>query len=327
MSSILQRVNVLATCLLGGVLASILVAQVLPRTPRPIGPKQAKMEAEWIWPDTLQVVPSQPGDAVKLVRIIKGDHEIIPGESKLPALAGDLDGLYKTFDAWLNDVSFVVQNQTERPIVAVGVSVVLPVRQTGMPCLFNGEREPGLAPDPWCDQHPHWCDGGCPLLVIRNMQWGRIPPEAATGLVEQLRAQHSWTSPVLSLDVPLEARTRLAWPSGQAVELSPAGRVDGMSGATDPRGGFPNVLNGILGREGIAEAQDEDPCEARANSRTGCAFAEVSKFNIAVDVVYFGDGTLWGNYGYGYALPTPDGIFRRVDARDFPGAKNPTSKN
>jgi hypothetical protein len=286
------------------------------------------MEAEWIWPDTLQVFPSQPGDAVKLVRIIKGDHEIITGKYKLPAVAGDLDSLYKTFDAWLNDVSFVLQNQTERPIVAVGVSVVLPVRQTGILCLFNGQREPGLAPDPWCDEHPHWCDGGCPTLVMRTMQWGRIPPEAATGLVAQLRAHNIWgSSPVLSLHVPLEARARLAWPPGQAVELSPAGRVDGMAGATDPRGGFPDVLNGILGREGIAEAQDEDPCEARAHSRTGCAFAEVSKFNIAVDVVYFGDGTLWGNYGYGYALPTPDGIFQRVDARDFPGAENPTSKN
>ena len=48
------------------------------------------------------------------------------------------------------------------------------------------------------------------------------------------------------------------------------------------------------------------------------AFAEVSKFNIGVDVVHFEDGTIWGNYGYGYATPNPDGIFTRVSAEGRP---------
>lgn len=64
---------------------------------------------------------------------------------------------------------------------------------------------------------------------------------------------------------------------------------------------------------------DTEPCLDRINSKKGCAFSEVSMFNIGVDVVFFEDGSIWGNYGYGYALPGPDGIFKRVDARDFAG--------
>jgi hypothetical protein len=70
-------------------------------------------------------------------------------------------------------------------------------------------------------------------------------------------------------------------------------------------------MNGIVYEEGIEEAKGAEPCLERINSKKGCAFAEVSKFNIGIDVVYFDDGTIWGNYGYGYAIPNPDGIFTR----------------
>ena len=98
---------------------------------------------------------------------------------------------------------------------------------------------------------------------------------------------------------------------GEEVTLSPAARVDGIGAITHPRKVFSNVMNGILFEEGIEEAKDTEPCRARANPKTGCAFAEVSRFNIGVDVVYFEDGTIRGTYGYGYALPNLDGIFTR----------------
>src|SRR5208283_666773 len=104
---------------------------------------------------------------------------------------------------------------------------------------------------------------------------------------------------------------------GEEITLSLADRGEGIWGGTDPRP-FSNVLNPTLRWEGLDEATGEKPCRERANSKTGCAFAKVSKFNIGIDIVYFEDGTIWGNYGYGYALPNPDGIFTRVDARDFP---------
>jgi len=156
------------------------------------------------------------------------------------------------------------------------------------------------------------------------MQWGRIPAQAATGLEARLLAKHYFDARILRAK---NTPGRLALAPGQEVVLSSVGLVDGPMGSSDPRTDFPEVLNPIPGQEGIEGAKDVEPCEARANSKTGCAFAEVSKFNIAVDVVYFEDGTIWGNYGFGYALPTPDGIFQRVDARDFPGAAGPASRH
>jgi len=110
---------------------------------------------------------------------------------------------------------------------------------------------------------------------------------------------------------------------GEEVTLPTADGVEGMTIGTDPRGGLADIMSGIVSWEGLEEAKDAEPCSARRNSRRGCAFAEVSKFNIGIDVVYFEDGTIWGNYGFGYALPNPDGIFTRVDARDFPGIVSP----
>jgi hypothetical protein len=77
-------------------------------------------------------------------------------------------------------------------------------------------------------------------------------------------------------------------------------------------------MNGILWEEGIEEAKGAASCAERANSKTGCAFAGVSKFNIGIDVVYFDDGTIWGNYGYGFATPNPDGVFTRANVQDSP---------
>jgi hypothetical protein len=77
-------------------------------------------------------------------------------------------------------------------------------------------------------------------------------------------------------------------------------------------------MNAILYEEGLEEAKDARPCAERANSKTGCAFADVQKFNFGIDIVYFDDGTIWGNYGYGYATPNPDGIFTRVSAEGCP---------
>ena len=66
-----------------------------------------------------------------------------------------------------------------------------------------------------------------------------------------------------------------------------------------------------------------EPCGAGANSKTGCAFSQVSKFNIGLDVVYFEDGTVWGNYGYGYAFPNPDGTYARIRTDDSQAAPSP----
>jgi hypothetical protein len=318
---VLRRLNVLAICLLGGVLASVLVAQVVPRA-RPIaGQRVPREEDEWPWPQTLRVYPSHPGDPVKLIGITKDGKEVEPGTYRIPVMADDTFGGPNPFDRWLQDVSFVVTSETPRKIVCIGISVVLPAHRTNIVCFYLGEP----APNPWCDAHPHWCDGGCPILVHRTIHWGRIPPRAATGLESRFRAEGRWGSPVLDANTPLQSRPWLVLGPGQVATLSMSVGVDGMIGSMDPRTDFSNVINTVLRTEGIEEATGEEPCTARANSKTGCAFAEVSKFNIGVDVVYFEDGTIWGNYGYGYALPNPDGIFRRVDAQDFPGIVSPAS--
>jgi hypothetical protein len=93
----------------------------------------------------------------------------------------------------------------------------------------------------------------------------------------------------------------------------------------DPRGSSYTPILRILLNEGLDEAKDTQPCvTTRQYSGLGCAFAEVPKFNIGVDIVYFEDGTIWGNYGYGYGLPNPDGIFSRLNENGTPVTGSPT---
>ncbi len=314
MSKVLQRLNVLAIWLLGGALALVLVAQIWPGG-RPLA-RAGAPDDEGAWPKTLEVYPPHPGDPVKLVRIMKGGKEILPGAYRMPELVGDHFSGPNPFADWLSDTSFVVRNQASRNIVCVGICVVVPARRTDLDC----DSSPGEA---WCGANPHWCDGGCPVLLQRALHWGRIPGVTKSGLEVRLRTAGRLASPVLHVGVPLQGQE---WPglgSGQEAELSLAGRVDGWITLTDPRKDFSDTMNGILRQEGIEEAVGTQPCNARAYSKTGCAFTEVPKFNIGVDVVYFDDGTIWGNYGYGYAVPNPDGVFTRVDASDFPGILGP----
>ena len=208
---------------------------------------------------------------------------------------------------WLKDASFTLKSQTPKNIVSVGMAVVFPARDTDLDCISST--------GPWCDANPHWCDGGCPELLHTTLHWGLIPALTASGLEARYRAE---AKGLFGDRAALQGTERLWLPPAGEVTLSLAGRVDGVIGHLDPRHPFSNVMNGTLYAEGIEEARDAEPCVDRANSKTGCAFAEASKFNIGVDIVYFEDGTIWGNYGYGYALPNPDGIFTRVDAHDLP---------
>jgi len=113
----------------------------------------------------------------------------------------------------------------------------------------------------------------------------------------------------------LQGNEPLQFGPGEQIALSLAGRGDGFLAHTDPRHPFTNVVNGLVFNEGIDEARDTEPCRDRRNSKIGCAFSKVSKFNIGLGIVYFEDGTIWGNYGYGYAVPNPDGIYTRLEAR------------
>jgi len=323
MSKLLERLNVLAICLLGGVLASALVAQVLPGVRPPAGSvaESEMYEREWAWPKTLQVYPSHPGDPVKLVRIMKDGKEIVPGTYRMPEIAGDDSHQVDAVKDWLKDASFTLRSQTSKNIVSVGIAVVFPVRNTDYDCV----SDPGLGPgthEPWCKLHPHWCDGGCPQLIDTTLHWGLIPGMTASGLETRYRAEATGH---YGDRAPLQGAEWLRLQPGQEVTLSPAGREVGMMATRDPRHPFSENVNAILSHEGIEEAKGTEPCHHRFNSKTGCAFAEVSKFNIGLDIVYFEDGTIWGNYGYGYALPNADGIFTRVDARHFPGIVSPAS--
>jgi hypothetical protein len=324
MSRVLERLNVLAICVLGGVLGAVLILQICPRGralaqagtahDQPRLPKA--LEDEWRWPKTLQVYPAHPGDPVKLVRIIKAGQEIEPGKYSFPDISGDHFLTPNPMDDWLKDTSFVLENQSFKTIVSVGVSVILPARQTNADCHF---AVGGVwARDPFCDVNPGWCDGGCPVLIHRTVSWGRIPAGTASGLKARYRAEGRRVSPYVDEGEPLEGKGWLRLAPGEETALSLVGRGDSWMSVTDPRHGFSDSVNGILFHEGIDEAKDVEPCLRRLNSKKGCAFSEVSKFNIGLDVAYFEDGTIWGNYGYGYALPSPDGIFRRVEARDLP---------
>jgi hypothetical protein len=259
---------------------------------------------------------------VKLIRIIKAGREIVPGKYELPEISSDHFIRPNPMDDWLKDTSFVVQNQSTKGVVSLGISVILVAKQTNADCHFStggvwGDR------DPFCDVNPGWCDGGCPALLHRTVSWGRIPPETAAGLKARYRDEQRRISPWVEEGEPLEGKASLELPPGQEMTLSLLGRGDSWGSLTDPRKAFSDSINGILYAEGIDEAKGAAPCEQRANSKTGCAFAEVPKFNVGLDIVHFEDGAIWGNYGYGYALPTTDGIFKRVDATDVPGLAVP----
>jgi len=315
MSSILQRLNVLAICLLGTVLCGVLVIQVWPRAralaqARPTA-QDAKEEAEWTWPKTLQVPSAHSGDPVKLIKVTKAGLQLQPGKYQLPKIAGDTLELSDPVHQWLRDVTFTLKSEASKSIVSVGIAVMLPVRRTDVDCLtFGGYGQT------WCDTHPDYCDGGCPVVMYCTLHWGLVPAATASGLQSRF-AVDKWRDGLHNA-VPQGTKPLLLPPGGE-LALSADGRRDGMvGGTTQIPSHFPAPLNAILWEEGINEAKGAQPCEERANSKTGCSFAEVSKFNIGIDVVYFDDGTIWGNYGYGYATPNPDGIFTRVSEQGCP---------
>lgn len=321
MVKLIARLNLFAICLLAGVLASVLAVRVWPQVRAVAG--LGVGEDETAWPRTLQVHPAHPGDPATLVRIIKEGNEVVPGKYVIPRMEGTIFSGPNPLDDWLKDASFVVRNQTSRNIVCVGISVVFPARRPEVDCpdVIAGSDYRGH--NAWCEAHPHWCDGGCPVLIQRTLQWGRIPASVATGLEVRLRAINVLSSPIL--DVPATAQTR-PWrglPSGEDAVLSQDGRRDGLLSMITTRG-LSHLMNTIVHNEGLDEARDAEPCVAvRQYWRFGCAFAEVQKFNVGLDVVYFEDGTIWGNYGYGYALPNPDGIFTRLEGHDSSSAARP----
>jgi hypothetical protein len=316
MSGLFHRLNMLAIWLLGGVLASVLVVRVWPAGRALARAGAPDEEDEWTWPKTLEVYPPHPGDPVKLVRITEDGNEVVPGKYRMPQIAGSVGHSLDAVKGWLSDASFTLKSQTSKNIVSVGITVVFPVRNT--------DRECGEPPrEVWCLGNPHWCDGGCPTLFHNSLHWGLIPGTTASGL-EARYARYRAEREDTDLQV-LQGRGPLRLAPGEEMTLSPAGTVETVWGSVDPRKPGWNIMNIIVGSEGIDEARGERPCLERMHSKTGCAFAGASKFNIGIDIVYFEDGTIWGNYGYGYALPNPDGIFTRVDAHHFPGIAGPGS--
>jgi hypothetical protein len=316
MSGALQRLNLLALSVLAAVLGCVLAAQTWPAVAQLA--RVRLPENPWDWPKTLEVYPSHPGDPVKLVRIMEDGNEVVPGAYTMPEIAGDGSQTVDAVNEWLKDASFTLKSQSSKNIVSVGLSVVFPVRSTDVDCpQINGHKS---ARDPWCDAHPHYCDGGCPELIRNTLHWGLIPGLTASFLearYARARAEGEYWRRLL------QGKEGLRLAPGEQVTLSLAGRVDGSITLSDPRHGITDIMNGIVGNEGIDEAKDTEPCIDRVSSKTGCAFSEVAKFNIGLDIVYFEDGTIWGNYGFGYAFPNPDGIYTRVQARDPQGDLGP----
>jgi hypothetical protein len=306
MSKILTRLNVLVILFLALVLTSVLVAQIKPGV-RPAVQAESPDE-EGAWPKTLQVSPSEPGDPVKLVRILKGDKEIVPGSYIMPEASSPFPN---PVEDWLKDMSFVLENDSSKNIVSVGIATVFPFRETSIECSdITGSKSPHEA---WCDAHPHWCDGGCPALLHRSLHWGRLPGDTAKALLA--RYADDWRGRRASYPepwgLPLQGKGSLRLAPGWQMPLSPAD-AGWSGGVSDPRHGFTDSLNGALYNEGLEEAKDIEPCESRASSELGCAFRAVPKFHVGIVVVYFEDGTIWGNFGFGYGHPNPDGIFTRV---------------
>jgi len=324
MSRVLERLNVLAICLLGGVLSAVLGSQIWPRggvlAQAGMTEQVAKEEAEYTWPKTLRVCPAHAGDPVKLIKITKGGVLLQPGKYQLPQLAGDTFQNVNAVQGWLRDVAFSLRSEAPKNIVSVGIAVMLPVRSTDVDCISRIRDG-----DQLCHIDPHWCDGGCPVIKYCTLHWGLVPAAAASGLRSRYAswAKGDYGDGDRKL---LQGRNTLLLAPGEEVALSAERPADWMVGGIAAEGShFPSPLNAILWDEGLEEAKDARPCAERANSRTGCAFAEVPKFNFGIDVVYFEDGTIWGNYGYGYATPNPDGIFTRLNTHDTPDNGSPAS--
>ncbi|MGD0694771.1 MAG: hypothetical protein ABSB82_07935 [Terriglobia bacterium] len=315
MSRLIQRLSVIAIWSLSAVLASVLVIRIWPGAHLLAGAREA--DDEWTWPKTLQVYPSHPGDPVRLIKIMKAGEEVVPGIYRIPQIAVHGGQEIDAVKNWLSDASFTLRSPASKTIVSVGISVTFPVRLTDMHCNTDTSTEA------WCRAHTHWCDGGCPVLIQETLHWGLIPSMTASGVearYTRARARGEEWRILRQGNGPL----RLA--PGEEITLSPADRVEGIWGGIDPRAGVPEIMSGIVSREGFEEAKNTEPCLERRRSKTGCAFAEAPKFNIGIDVVYFEDGTIWGNYGFGYALPDPDGIFTRVNAGDLPGIVSPAPR-
>jgi hypothetical protein len=310
MSKILQRLNVLVISLLALVLTSVLVAQIKPGV-RPTA-QAGSPDEEGVWPKTLEVSPSEPGDPVRLVRILKGGEEIVPGTYILPEVSAPIGGnLVNLLDGWQKDMSIVLENDSSKDIISVGIGIVFPARDTSIECSdMTGNKSPH---EPWCEAHPHWCDGGCPSLMEDSLHWGRVPVDTAKALQARYSAEgrgevtypEPWT-------MPLQGKDSLRLTPGSRIALSPAdaGRSPAV---TDPRHHFHGNVDMLLDREGLEKAEGTtESLISRAHSKFGWAYRAVPKFNVGIVVVYFDDGSIWGNFGFGYGVPNPDGIFSRV---------------
>ncbi len=314
MSSILQRLNVLLISLLAIVLTSVLVAQIKPAmhpTPQAESPDE-----EGVWPRTLQVSPSEPGDPVKLVRIMKGGQELVPGTYIMPEVsAANGSVMAGLLDGWLKDMSVVLENDSSKDVTSVGIAVVFPFRETDQECAdITGSKS---THEPWCEAHPHWCDGGCPNLTQESLHWGRLPADTAKALQARYsaegRTEVTYPEPWA---MPLQGKGPLRLAPGSQVALFPPD-VGRYPAVTDPRHRFSACLDMQLEAEGLEKAQGTtESLVSRANSEFGWAYRAVPKFNVAIVVVYFADGTIWGNFGFGYGVPNPDGIFTRVSERE-----------
>ena len=325
MSSVLRWLNVLATCLLGGVLGAVLAVQTWPRV-RALAQGEAAQHQfwpqseldRWKWPKTLQVW-AHPDDPLRLVRIIKAGQEVVPGKYELPEISGDDFSTLGPLKDWLRDTTIVLENDSSRTVVAVGISVILPARETNVDCPLIVP----VAVDPFCQANPGWCDNGCAVLIQGTFHWGLVPASVARGLRSRFKAEAKGLHGDRTL---IEGKEPIELPPGAQIELSPSRRGNGRGATTEPRKSIANSVSGAVASVGIEEAKGEKPCAQRTNVNVGCGFEEVSKFNIAIDVVYFADGTIWGNFGYGYATPNPDGIFTRVNGDGSQRIAEPASE-
>ncbi|MGD0227562.1 MAG: hypothetical protein ABSF71_35050 [Terriglobia bacterium] len=105
MSKILPLLNVLVISLLALVLTSVLVAQIKPGV-QPTA-QAGSADEEGVWQKTLQVSPSEPGDPVRLVRIMKDGKEIVPGSYIMPEASSPFPN---PVEDWLTDMSFGAKN-------------------------------------------------------------------------------------------------------------------------------------------------------------------------------------------------------------------------
>jgi hypothetical protein len=97
-------------------------------------PRGVPEDQQWLWPKTLQVYPSHPDDPVKLVKIMKGGEELVPGKYEMPQMVGDVFEVTDAERAWVEDVSFTLRNVTYKNIVSLGIAYEISVRQTDLTC-------------------------------------------------------------------------------------------------------------------------------------------------------------------------------------------------